>query len=322
VKPLSTLPKAHLHLHLEAAMRPSTLAELAEVAGLELPDLRTFTGFAGFIELYGVAAASLRTPGDIARLVRELAEDAAADGAVWVEVHVNPKLYEGRLGPDEAALEVVLDACRVATTATGVGVGVVLSADRTADPAVAVEQARLAVRRPGVTTFGLANDEAGHPPEPFAEAFAVAREGGLLSAPHAGELAGPASVRGALDALAPDRLGHGVRAVEDLALVRRLADEGVVCDVCPTSNLVLGLAPDLASHPLLELLAAGVAVTLNADDPLMFGASLLDEYEAVRAVGLADEAMAAIARTSITASGAPAGTKARGLAGIDAWLAT
>jgi adenosine deaminase len=320
---LRDLPKALLHLHLEAAMRPSTLDELAAEHGVDVPALDGFSTFPDFIRLYEAATEVLRRPADVQRLVLELAEDAAADGATWVEVHHYPPLWHGRFGSDEETLDLTLEACAAATTATGVGIGVVLSADRTLDPAEGERTARLAVSRrdAGVTTFGLANDETGNPPDPYAGAFRIAIDGGLISAPHAGELGGPDYVRTAVEVLAAQRLGHGVRAVEDPSLVRRLADEGIVCDVCPTSNLVLGLFPSIEQHGIGTLLEAGVPVTINTDDPLLFGSGLLQEWELVRgAFGLDDAAMAAIARTSITASGASEERKRDALAGIDAWL--
>ncbi|MDQ1509464.1 MAG: adenosine deaminase, partial [Actinomycetota bacterium] len=144
---------------------------------------------------------------------------------------------------------------------------------------------------------------------------------GLLSVPHAGELAGPESVIGALDALGADRIEHGVRAIEDPALVRRLADSDVCLDVCPTSNVLLSVVPSIEDHPLPALLDAGVRCSLNADDPLLFGPNLLEEYEVVRArLGLDDEALAGIARTSLEASGAPDLIKARARSAIDAWM--
>ena len=172
-----------------------------------------------------------------------------------------------------------------------------------------------------MVSFGLANDEAIGPPEPYAEAFAIAKEAGLLSTPHAGELAGPASVRGALDTLDPDRLQHGVRAIEDPELVKRLADSDIVLDVCPTSNLLLSVYPSLAEHPLPQLLDAGIQCSLNGDDPLLFGPGLLAEYELVRTeMGLDDSAMATIARASIDGSGAPDELKSSARRGIDDWL--
>ncbi len=199
-----------------------------------------------------------------------------------------------------------------------------LAADRTVEPSVAVEQAQLAAAHAdrGVVSFGLANDEAIGPPEPYAEAFAIAKEAGLLSTPHAGELAGPESVWGALETLQPDRLQHGVRSIEDPELVKVLADSDIVLDVCPTSNLLLSVYPSLAEHPLPQLLEAGIQCSLNGDDPLLFGPVLLHEYELARTeMGLDDAALASVARASISGSGAPAELKASALGSIDEWLA-
>ncbi|HYD09837.1 MAG TPA: adenosine deaminase [Acidimicrobiales bacterium] len=321
---LRALPKAHLHLHLEAAMRPSTLLELGAEHGIDVPDMASATTFTDFIALYEAATDVLRRPEDLQRLLRELAEDAAADGAAWVEYFVYPPLWLDRFGSDADALDACLDAARLATEATGVGLGAIVTADRTLDPALGEHIAQVAAARAddGVVGFGLANDETHFPPEPFERAFAIALEGGLMSVPHAGELAGPASVRAALDVLHAERIGHGARSVEDPELVRRLADEGITCDVCPTSNIALSIYPSYAEHAIGTLVDAGVPVTINTDDPLMFGTTLAEEWMLVRdAFGWSDEQMAAIARTSITASAAPDATKAAVLTSIDAWLA-
>jgi adenosine deaminase len=222
-------------------------------------------------------------------------------------------------------LETFLEEGRSVGRDLGVGVGALMTVDRTQPLAIAFEEAELAVAYAGsgVVSFGLANDEVGHPPEAFAEPFAVARDAGLLSCPHAGELEGPASVWGALDALGADRIQHGIRALEDPALVERLAAEGVCLDVCPTSNACLQVVPSIEAHPLPRLLEAGIRCSLNGDDPLFFGASLLDEYELCRdRLGLTDEHLAAVARASIDASGAPPALKSTTGAGIDTWLAT
>jgi adenosine deaminase len=203
-------------------------------------------------------------------------------------------------------------------------VGVIVAAQRTRPPAEAVALAHLGVRHAGkgVVAFGLAGNEAKGPPEPFAEAFAITRKAGLLSTPHAGEHGGPESVRGAIDALGAQRIQHGVRAAEDPVLLERLATQQVTLDVCPTSNIQLGVYPDYAAHTLRTLHAAGVGVSLNADDPLFFGSGLLEEYELARQTfGLDDPALAQIAATSIRASGAPDSVKAEALHGIDRWLA-
>jgi adenosine deaminase len=321
---LASLPKAHLHLHLEGGIRPATLADLAVSRGLPVPDVTAFTDFISFDLLYQATCDLLRTPRDMARLVLELAEDAAAAGCVWIEPAVWLPLHARRIGPAEEVLEILVDAARAATVATGVGIGYLIAADRNRPVAEAEEQAAIAARWAGrgVVAFGLHNDESRFAPEPFAAAFAAAREAGLISAPHAGELAGPASVRGALDTLGANRLQHGIRAVEDPALLEALAERGVCLDVCPTSNLVLNVVDSLAEHPLPELLAAGVTCSLNGDDPIMFGCDLMSEYELVRTgLGLSDTDIATLAAGSLRGSGAPAEVVRAGLAGVADWLA-
>src|ERR1700694_805167 len=208
MRDLLGLPKAHLHLHLEGSMRPSTLKDLAEKYGLAVPEIRGFGSFTAFANTYLAACDVLVTFDDMRRLVFEVVEDAALAGAVYVEPSSYWPHHRQRLGQDAAILEVLLDALAEAGSTYGVGTGLMLAADRTADPADAVEQATLAAAYSdrGVVSFGLANDEALFPPEPFAEAFRVARQANLLSTPHAGELAGPASIIGALDTLGPDRI--------------------------------------------------------------------------------------------------------------------
>ncbi|WP_268828201.1 adenosine deaminase family protein [Streptomyces sp. GQFP] len=196
---LALLPKAHLHLHLEGAMRPATLAELSgEHGGQQLFGLRDFKSLEDFMSLYRVAARLVcEGPREnLLRLVREVVEDAAVDGVVWIEPHVNPLTYKD--DPDAVLdlLDAVIDEGRRTAARLGVGFGVLVYARRNADPSEAVAAPRLAVRRAdkGVVSFGLSGDEARYGPEPFAEAFAVAHDAGLISAPHAGELAGPVGV--------------------------------------------------------------------------------------------------------------------------------
>jgi adenosine deaminase len=322
VRALVDLPKAHLHLHLEGSMRPATLAELAEREGVEVPPIEGFGSFAEFVGTYVAATTVIATPDDLRRLFDEVVEDAALAGAVWVEPAFYAVRHTERLGPLEGVYELALDALAEAAARHGIAAGLMVSANRTDPPEQAVELAQVASRLVdrGVVSFGLANDEAAWPPEPFADAFRIAKGAGLLSTPHAGELAGPDSVRGALDALGADRIQHGVRALEDPELVRRLADEGVTCDVCPTSNVLLSVAPSLEACGLGPLLDAGVRCSVNADDPLLFGTGLLGEYELCRdALGFDDDRLATIARTSVEASGAPADVKLSALTGIEAW---
>jgi adenosine deaminase len=234
-----------------------------------------------------------------------------------------PGRYTDRLGSAGDVLDLVLDEGRSAAADLGIGFGLQLSADRNSDPADAEVMAGLAAERmgSGMVSFGLAADEASYPPEPFAKAFAIAREAGLISAPHAGEHGGPQSVIGALDALGARRIAHGVRAVESPDLVHRLAEEQICLDICPTSNLMLSVVPDLAAHPLAGLIEAGVRCSLNGDDPLLFGPGLLQEYELARdQLGLDDTALAWLARCSIEDSGADQALKTRAVAAVENWL--
>jgi adenosine deaminase len=307
-------------------MRPSTLADLSQRYGLPPPPVADGT-FATFLTIYQEACTGLRSPEDIARLVHEVVEDAANDGAVWIEpADWMTTVMTERAGlPDiESLLRVLLESLAEAARAHGIGAGLMVSTNRLRPVEEAEELARLAARYAGrgVVSYGLAGDEATGPAEPFADAFAIARAAGLLATPHGGELAGPDSVRSALDALKADRVQHGVRSVEDPLLLERLAQEQVCLDVCPTSNLQLRVVPSLDEHPLPKLLAAGIPVSLNADDPLVFGSGILGEYELARKVfGLDDATLAKIAASSVRASGAPQELKRSALAGIEAWLA-
>jgi adenosine deaminase len=320
-------PKAHLHPHLEGAMRPSTLQELASRHGLEVPPVRGYGDFTAFEATYRAACQVLRSPEDLQRLVLEVAEDAAQAGAIWVEPSewlTGDQARRLGLAGREAVLEVLLDAARRAEEQTGVGVGLMVAANRTADPEDAMQLAQLAARYAGrgVVSFGLAGDESRGSPEPFTEAFALARAAGLVAAPHAGELAGAQSVRAAVDALGARRVQHGVRAIEEPELMERLAKDRICFDVCPTSNLLLSVVPSLGQHPLPELLEAGVPVSINSDDPLLFGSDLAQAYEVCRTVfGLDDAALASIATSSILASDAPEATKSEALRGVRRWLA-
>ena len=193
---------------------------------------------------------------------------------------------------------------------------------RDLDEAMVIARAAAARAGDGVVSLGLANEERGYPAGDFAEPFALAKAAGLQSTPHAGELVGPESIRDALDALQADRILHGVRAAEDPALVAELADRGIPLDVCPTSNLLLEVVDDMTAHPLVGLLDAGVRCSINADDPILFGPDILDEYELCRReLGMTDEQLAACAWTSIETTLADDETKARARSAIDAWLA-
>ena len=334
-RPLDQLPKAHLHLHLTGAMRHSTLVDLARTHRVHLPaalveewppelsgaDER---GWFRFQRLYDTARSVLRTAADMQQLLTEIAEDERAEGSRWLEIQIDPSGYAGRFGGLTPTVELVLAAAADATALTGVGIGVVIAANRTRHPLDARTLARLAVQYAGrgVTGFGLSNDERRGRAEDFAPAFRIAGRGGLLAVPHGGELVGPESVRACLDELHADRIGHGVLAAIDDELVKRLASQGVTLEVCPSSNVALGIATRTRDVPVRRLFEAGVPIALGADDPLLFGSRLVAQYGiARRQHGFTDAELADLARMSVLGSAAPDTVRLGVLAGIDTWLA-
>lgn len=332
---LDDLPKAHLHLHFVGAMRHATLLELAHRDGIALPaaleedwppqlSAADEKGWFRFQRLYDVARSVVRSEDDVRRLVREAAEDDVRDGSVWTEMQVDPSGYAARFGGITAFTELVIDAVREAREATGLGMSLLIAANRTRHPLDARTLARLAAQYAGrgVHGFGLSNDERRGDTAEFAPAFAIAERAGLVLAPHGGELLGADHVRACLD-LHPDRLGHGIRAAEDPRLLDELARRGVALEVCPTSNVSLGVYQTLEEVPVRDLVAAGLDVALGADDPLLFGARLSGQYAVLRAAqDFSDAELADLARSSIRASAAPDDLKRRAAAGIDDWIAS
>jgi aminodeoxyfutalosine deaminase len=294
-------PKIELHVHLEGAVSPAALFAAARRNGFSLPvatveeldAFMRFRDFPHFIDAWFATTPALQTEHDYRELVLDYARRARAEGAVYLEAIFSPtdKLLAGiDLDTVFAGFTDGVQAAR-----EEVGIDVLLTPDitRGVELDVAEQVARHAVRYRdrGIVALGLGGDEATFPPEPYAPAFAIAREGGLGSVPHAGEVAGPASIRGALDALRADRIRHGVRAVEDPALVRELAERQIVLDVCVLSNVRLSVVDGVASHPLPQLLAAGVPVTVNTDDPTFFGCDLAAEHAAARTLGADPQAL-------------------------------
>jgi adenosine deaminase len=332
---LDLLPKAHLHLHFTGSMRRGTLIELASAHRISLPDAfgtewpprlsgTDERGWFRFQRLYDSARAVLRTEADIRRLITETAQDERAEGSGWLELQVDPSGYAGRFGGLTPVVELVLDAAAEAATAAGIGIGIIIAANRTKHPLDARTLARLAASYAGrgVSGFGLSSDERRGVPADFAAAFRIAARAGLLAVPHGGELAGPASVQACLDDLNADRIGHGVAAAGDTGLARRLARRQTTLEVCPASNVALGVAATPADVPLRQLLGFGVRVALGADDPLLFGSRLTAQYEVARhAHGLDDGQLADLARMSVLGSAAPDEIRTRLLTGIDGWLA-
>lgn len=324
---VTLLPKAHLHLHLEGSARPDTIRELAERDGVPLTDLMAFSTLTEFVECYQVAVSTIALAADLERICYELLVDEAAQGVRWCEPMVTPQFYEPAFGSLDETWAVMRAGFDRAAAETGIAYGAIIGHVRTQPVELGERMATWAAAHAGhgaddhVVGFGIAGDEQLAGPGLFGRACAIAAEAGLLIVPHAGETVGVESVTGAL-ALGAHRLAHGVRSVEDADVLARLADEGITCDVCPTSNVKLSVVADLAGHPLPRMIEAGVPVTLGSDDQLFFGSQVAAEYAIARATwGLTDGELADIARTSARASGAPEGLKAEIADGIAAWLA-
>lgn len=328
------LPKAHLHLHFAGSMRHTTLLELADRDGIHLPpglaenwppqlSAADEKGWFRFQRLYDVGRSVLNTEEDVRRLVLEAAQDDREDGSVWTEMQVDPSGYAAKFGGITSFTELVLDAVEEAKAATGLGMSIVIAANRTRHPLDARTLARLAAQFAGrgVHGFGLSNDERRGDTSEFAPAFAIAARAGLRLVPHGGELRGPAHIRTVLDHLKPDRLGHGVRLAEDTELLKRAVDLGVTLEVCPASNVSLGVYPTINEVPVRTLKSAGARVALGSDDPLLFGTRLAGQYALLRAAqDFSDQELAALARDSIEGSYAPADVKKLANANIDDWL--
>jgi adenosine deaminase len=316
-------------VHLEGSIRPATLLELAERYGAAAPAaLRrgrwTFADFADFIAQYAWSCECLRVPDDFVRIGREFCEDAADEGVRYAEVTFTIASHAVRYAGDwDTPIEAVLEGFRLGRAATGVTCRLVLDHDRGFPIELADATLEAALRhRDGVVALGLGADER-HPPEPYGPVFQRALAAGLHSVPHAGEAAGPASIWGALRTLGAERIGHGIRALEDPLLVAELKDRQVPLEVCLTSNVRTAVVPSIARHPLRQLLAAGLVVTLNSDDPAMFDSPLLGEYELARnAFAMTDEELAQVAIAGVRASFMEVPSKVQLAAQIDEWLHT
>jgi aminodeoxyfutalosine deaminase len=289
-------PKIELHVHLEGTVRPRTLLELARRNDVALPadtpeelqQLYRFTDLKNFIDVWFLVTAALQTPDDFRRITVDYAEEAARHGAVYIEAIFAPTV-PARNGVElDALFEGYCDGVQEARERLGVEIRLTPDLNRTSPREEAEDIVRRAVacRERGVVGLGLGGIEDVAPPEQFAHVFALAREGGLGSVPHAGEVVGPESVWGAIDALHADRIRHGIRSVEDSALMRELAERGTVLDVCPTANVCVGAVPSYDRHPLPEMVAAGVRCSLSTDDPAMFGIDLTSEYDEAAKRGL------------------------------------
>jgi aminodeoxyfutalosine deaminase len=290
-----TFPKIELHVHLEGTVRPETLLEIARRNEYALPadtveglsQLYEFRDFAHFIDVWILTTNALRTRDDFRQVVVEYAGEAAQHGGVYLEAIFSPA-ERARRGVDWD--EMFSGYCEGAQAARELhGVDVRLTPDifrgATSDEAEQVVKYSAKYRDDGVVAVGLGGLEDEYPPEQYAGVFEHVRAEGLGSVPHAGEMAGPPSIRGALDALGADRIRHGIRAIEDPELVAELREREVVLDVCPVSNVRTGAIASMNDHPLPQLLQSGLRCSLSTDDPAMFDTDLTREYQAAASLG-------------------------------------
>jgi adenosine deaminase len=289
---LQAVPKAELHVHLEGAIQPGTLLTLAARNGVSLPgrteaDLRdwfVFRDFPHFAEIYVTITRCLRNVEDYELVVHEFGAEMARQNVRYAEVTFSPSTHRAYGVSDQTMIDGLSRGRERVRAEFGVEINwtfdIVRWTGSEADTGAKAEyttELAIACREMGVTALGLGGIEAGHPPEPFEPWFDRARAAGLHSAPHAGEFGGPESVRGAIERLGAERIGHGVRAYDDPALVALLAERRIPIEVSPTSNVRLGAYPSYAAHPFRRLHEAGVRVTVNSDDPPLFNTTLNDE---------------------------------------------
>jgi adenosine deaminase len=285
---LNNLPKVELHLHLEGAAPPAFIRGLAAEKKEDLSGIFDENGaykyrdFWDFLKVYEAATSVLTTPEDYRRLTLAVLEESAASGVIYSETFLSPDFCGGRdVGAWREYLAAIREAADEAEVNDGIVLRGVITCIRHFGPDKARETAICAAETAGdwVVGFGIAGDEKAGNPKDFAWAFDCAREAGLRLTAHAGEWGGPDSVRDALDDLGVERIGHGVRAIEDLALVDRLAEDGIVLEVCPGSNVALGLYPNWRAHPIHRLRERGVTVTVSTDDPPFFHTTMNNEYD-------------------------------------------
>jgi adenosine deaminase len=305
------LPKAELHLHIEGTLEPELTFELAARNGVSLPfadvgELRrafSFQDLQSFLDVYYSCLAALRTEADFHDLAAAYLERARADGVVRAEVFFDPQEHTARGVPLADVVAGLSRAGEESAATGGPQLALIACAVRHRGPEEALELVHsLEPHRERLTGFGLDSTEVGLPPRLFAAAYDAARGLGLRCVAHAGEEGPPEYVWEAIDVLGVERVDHGARAIEDAALVRRLAADGTPLTMCPISNVRLKVVPDLADHPLPRLLDAGVRVTVNSDDPAYFGGYVADNYVALsEACGLSESDLSALARSSLDA---------------------
>ncbi|WP_137993070.1 adenosine deaminase [Streptomyces vilmorinianum] len=333
---IAGLPKAELHVHHVGSASPRIVAELAArhpdskvpTDPEALTDYFTFTDFAHFIEVYLSVVDLIRTPEDVRLLTFEVARDMARQNIRYAELTITPYSSTRRGIDEHAFMAAIEDARKAAEAELGVVLRWCFDIPGEAGLEAAEETARLAVdlHPEGLVSFGLGGPEIGVPRPQFKPYFDRAIAAGLHSVPHAGETTGPQTIWDALNDLRAERIGHGTSAVQDPALLAHLAEHRIALEVCPTSNIATRAVADLDEHPLKEMVAAGVLVTINSDDPPMFGTDLNNEYAvAARLLGLDERGLAALAKNAVEASFLDPVGKARVAAEIDGytdkWLA-
>ncbi len=315
------LPKVELHLHLEGAAPPAFVRGLAAEKHVDLSGIFDERGnyryrdFWDFLKVYEAATSVLQSPEDYRRLVLAVLEESAASGVVYSECFLSPDFCGGGdLTAWRDYLAAIADAAAEGERKLGVTLRAIVTAVRHFGPEKSQATAICAAETAGnfLCGFGLAGDEAMLTPKDFRWAFDCAREAGLRLTAHAGEWGGPESIRAALADLGVERIGHGVRAIEDLALVDELAERGVVLEVCPGSNVALGIYPDFRAHPIGQLYDCGVKVTVSTDDPPFFATTMTREYEELhRAFDWDEGVFERLARTALDAAFCDADTKKR-----------
>lgn len=329
------MPKAELHVHLEGTVKAETLRALAARHGVRLPtddeQLRRFyqfRDFSHFVEIFVAVSQCLREPADFERVTRDLGEEAARQNIRYLEVFFSPEPHVRKRGISFEAMLGGMNAGRDAVRRC-YGIEMRWIADGVRDADVGADSVTKTVEwlrgldpAQGVLGLGLGGSEVGHPPAPFADAFVAARRAGLRVVAHAGETTGPETIWATLRHLGAERIGHGIRAIEDPELVAYLVETGTPLEVCPTSNLRTGVVASPEAHPFRALDDAGVFVTVNSDDPPMFGTTLTDEFRfLVRHFGYDADGIERIALNAVRASFLPEPEKTRLLSEFEAEFA-
>ncbi|UFS60656.1 adenosine deaminase [Subtercola endophyticus] len=319
---LLALPKAHLHAHLDGSYPVSAVQALAERRGAVFTVPDSFDDVWAFFHAYGTVPSLVHTHEDLAALCRALVHAEAAEGVLYLEPAIEPQLYAPRLGSILQVTTTIVTAFAEAAADAGIEVGSNLNINTDQDFDIAEELARAAAHfaGAGVTALGTAGFiEPGNLAR-YTTAAEIGLAAGLPVVSHAGQTGGPASVEEALDLLHATRISHGFRAIESAELVQRLADEQIVCDITPVSNVRLGVVTSLAEHPAPRLIAAGVPVTLNADDSLWFSRSVTDQYRLAReSWGFTDAELAHVAATGMLAAGMSSATRNTFRTQLDTW---